>query len=710
MRLIECYVENFGKLSGHREVFSEGINSYVRENGYGKSTLAAFIRAMLFGLSDSKKGDLSENERRHYLPWNSGVCAGWLTFESNLGAFRVERSFGKKPSEDSFALYDLKTGKRSDAYTENLGKELFGIDKDGFERTVFLSERNLSGKNDNKSISEKLSNLSGTEGDIGYMDEALSALDARRKFFAKRGGAGEIREIENKRARTASELCDIEAKKLERDWAHTELLAVREDIKKIKVQRESLQSALALVKESERILALRERIKEKEAERDSCLAELRAQDGFFLRGIPCARELDESRISNIRAESILGESIPEESAQLSALKEKYGTVTKEELDAAISEARSGSVAPFYKDKRVVLTAGTALSVLGTALLFFLLPLGIILAALGVSAVIYSLIFCKKHKKFATRVEKTLSKLGLACDGDALSQLTLARGEYTRLEILTEERERELKEREKLRREGERMLSEVQEFLSGFRTETALPYEEIREAIDKRGKLTEKIKALEAEISGYLEYVKGHDTPTAIPENPEAELAAALSREGELISAERTLEYRLSRLEDEILREDDLTAELSEYDEKLSKYNEELKVIQLTKRYLTAACDNMTAKYLGKTKEAFGKYVKMIGGAEGDFGLDTSFEVTKSEYGAARAAEAFSMGWKNLYYLSVRLALVDALYENEAPFLVFDDPFVSFDDEKCVAALDALRELGRGRQILYFTCSEARSLN
>ena len=35
------------------------------------------------------------------------------------------------------------------------------IDADGFERTVFLSERNLSVKNENKTVSAKLSNLVG---------------------------------------------------------------------------------------------------------------------------------------------------------------------------------------------------------------------------------------------------------------------------------------------------------------------------------------------------------------------------------------------------------------------------------------------------------------------------------------------------------------------------------------------------------------------
>ena len=146
MKLIECYIENFGKLSSYRLKFNDGMNSFVQENGYGKTTLTEFIKAMLYGLSDTKKPDIAENDRKHYLPWCGGVCGGWLSFSAGEKSYRVERTFGAKAQDDTFKIYDLTLGKETADYTENLGRELFGIDKDGFLRTVFLSERNLSGK------------------------------------------------------------------------------------------------------------------------------------------------------------------------------------------------------------------------------------------------------------------------------------------------------------------------------------------------------------------------------------------------------------------------------------------------------------------------------------------------------------------------------------------------------------------------------------
>ena len=48
MKLIECYVDNFGKLSAFSHTFSDGVNLIIGNNGCGKTTLSVFIKTMLF--------------------------------------------------------------------------------------------------------------------------------------------------------------------------------------------------------------------------------------------------------------------------------------------------------------------------------------------------------------------------------------------------------------------------------------------------------------------------------------------------------------------------------------------------------------------------------------------------------------------------------------------------------------------------------------
>ena len=54
MKLIACHIENFGKLSDLSVEFSDGINVINESNAWGKSTLAAFLKVMFYGL-DAKK-------------------------------------------------------------------------------------------------------------------------------------------------------------------------------------------------------------------------------------------------------------------------------------------------------------------------------------------------------------------------------------------------------------------------------------------------------------------------------------------------------------------------------------------------------------------------------------------------------------------------------------------------------------------------------
>ena len=45
MKLISCYIENFGCLSQYKLDLRPGLTLIEEENGFGKTTLAEFIRA-----------------------------------------------------------------------------------------------------------------------------------------------------------------------------------------------------------------------------------------------------------------------------------------------------------------------------------------------------------------------------------------------------------------------------------------------------------------------------------------------------------------------------------------------------------------------------------------------------------------------------------------------------------------------------------------
>ncbi len=59
---------------------------------------------------------------------------------------------------------------------------------------------------------------------------------------------------------------------------------------------------------------------------------------------------------------------------------------------------------------------------------------------------------------------------------------------------------------------------------------------------------------------------------------------------------------------------------------------------------------------------------------------------------------------------MRLALIDCLYPDEKPFVIFDDPFINLDDEKLDICKNLMKNIANSYQLIYFTCHESRKIN
>ena len=75
----------------------------------------------------------------------------------------------------------------------------------------------------------------------------------------------------------------------------------------------------------------------------------------------------------------------------------------------------------------------------------------------------------------------------------------------------------------------------------------------------------------------------------------------------------------------------------------------------------------------------------------------------------REPRFFSVGYRDLIGICMRMALVDAMYEEEKPFVLFDDPFANLDNVKLEGGLKLLGQIAREYQVLYFTCHESRKM-
>ena len=184
MKLISLHIENFGKLSNFDYKFNERLNEIYKENGWGKTTLAVFIKTMLYGFNSNKR-NLS-NERLKYAPWNKGVYGGNLVIEVNNKTYKIERTFDvAKNNKDSFKLINMNTFKESSDYGEFIGEEILGINEDSFNRSVYIPQKVLDMKF-NQDIASSLANIIGGSDDIGDYEIAIEDLDKKIKVLNNR--------------------------------------------------------------------------------------------------------------------------------------------------------------------------------------------------------------------------------------------------------------------------------------------------------------------------------------------------------------------------------------------------------------------------------------------------------------------------------------------------------------------------------------------
>ena len=184
MKLISCYIAHFGKINEFTYSFENGFNPVLQENGWGKTTFSVFIKAMFYGLEYSPNTKKKLLERNHYLPWDGSLCGGNIFFSTKDKIYRIERTFGRTDKDDTFVIYDAKTGFATTDYSENIGEELFKVDRDSFEKSVYIPQLSL-GTAMTDSLNAKMGNLVSARDDISNFDAALKSVKEAKVEYTR---------------------------------------------------------------------------------------------------------------------------------------------------------------------------------------------------------------------------------------------------------------------------------------------------------------------------------------------------------------------------------------------------------------------------------------------------------------------------------------------------------------------------------------------
>ncbi|MCD8293791.1 MAG: AAA family ATPase [Clostridia bacterium] len=190
MKLLSCIIQGFGKLRSVRLDFTSNLTCICEENGYGKTTLAAFLKAMFYGMDSSTKKS-KFNDRAHYLPFDGGPYGGTVIFEYKGVRYRLKRAFDPSSAAKDF-MEITPDRENAPALEDPVGEKIFGIDKDSFERTIFITSQEIE-LSSTENIKTRLNNFVEGTSDDTNLQQALKKLDTRaREYSYKSGKAGLI--------------------------------------------------------------------------------------------------------------------------------------------------------------------------------------------------------------------------------------------------------------------------------------------------------------------------------------------------------------------------------------------------------------------------------------------------------------------------------------------------------------------------------------
>ena len=83
----------------------------------------------------------------------------------------------------------------------------------------------------------------------------------------------------------------------------------------------------------------------------------------------------------------------------------------------------------------------------------------------------------------------------------------------------------------------------------------------------------------------------------------------------------------------------------------------------------------------------------------------TFSVYSAELAGWIDVRRLSQGTLDQLYLCARLGIVRQVTAPAAPPLLFDDPFVTFDDDRAERAVALLKDIARDLQVILLTCSD-----
>ena len=715
----KCEIISFGCISNTIITPSAGINLITAPNESGKTTLAHFIKFVFYGFSGQRNSTVSDNEKKHYIPWDNPRAAGAVEFSLGNSKYRVEREF--LAGKDICTVTEKLSGKE---ILKGLvpGECFFGVKEEIFTKTAFFRQLSSPGKKDDE-LAEQLRNLVASADETVSASDALKRLtEAKNRLRSRVKGGGIIPALEEKRGELDKTLGTAFSMSGELGRVEAELKEIESRLNANKEYRVQINEELSGIEKYEAFVKYGE-LKEH------------------------ARKVTDSETAYNAAVEEFGGTEPDKDAVATALKlvsKRNALLVKRAERKAAYENSEKDVENARKeslfDGRNVIKLRKKINAINSSkgLMVFLITL--MLLAAGVTALFnfttvfgtveflpwqYIIVFAAAALIIGiifiilrSAASHFAAKNGFSSIIEMrymLSQYPAAQQEIAELELksfgaktLYERADEELKAldaeifsvTEGMPGDNEDVEKRVADIVSA--TETVL---NARNRLDT-DKAVQEAAFAGCDLKRISELAENASQPVHNREELEKALDFLKSEDEKLLSLLREREGERGRLigagGDPAL----IQAQRDSVAARIRYLEQSYNAVNIAAEALNEADKHMRNIVSPALSRLAGKYMSSVTNGKYDsVSFDTSLIMSYETSSGTKHSDYMSAGTRDSAYMCLRLALIDLVFSETRPPLVLDDAFVRLDGKRLENMLSLVKSAAGNGQVFVFTCHD-----
>lgn len=742
-------IRSFGLLRDMTLEFSQSVNVIEGQNEAGKSTIAAFIKYMLFGF-DSNESDDELSERKKRINWETGMAEGSMTVRVKDKRYMISRSTTPTVKQDGRAAYkEESTIIDMDSGTTAFGKMpagevFFGVTRELFENTAFVGQIGDSSVNEG-SVKESIENILFSGSEKINNQRAMDKISEKMEVLVHRGGGGgtihdlmrKQEALEETMARSNEDNKQILAKE-------TELFKIRQERAEAEVKLERLHEldssykSVMLIETFDKLHGLEEECAQKNEAYNAFLEE-NTRAGY----VPADSYITEITMAR-RGVNDAYHALAE--ADDSYTKEKNAIGITREIEGAIEHADEeggeqgilARAASYFKGiiKNISFTVLGALALIaigvyelvakGTLALPVFRIIGAVLAAgalalctVGAIGIIKNRKYLKTlANKFGVETYRDLKgKIAVISEARAKRDGQLASTENARIALeaarLSYDNAKAELTRVIVRWGEEPPTSSLNDFLDKLERKVTTFLEKKRILLEEKNTLELTVRDLRHSLSDKNEIdIRGQVPPIrrkALTHINHDEIITSISAyKNKIVELDRmiyTVENEIMALKINAGDPAEYYTKIKALETQIDELRQRHKAYFIALKAIESASDNLRAEISPRLGEYSTDLMSIMTDKKyQNFDVTEGIKVSYSaDDGEKRTVDFLSGGTRDLAYIAVRMALVDMLY-TEKPPVCFDESFAHQDNVRAKSMMKSLAHLAKeGYQSFVFTC-------